>query len=88
MELVWWKKTLCHPTVLPEGESSSVGIKYIQNGINLFANDYLRAVIENKPELNDYLRVLHGETEFRDYKIAPIDEKKLRRDDLDLNKVF
>ena len=67
--------------LLPEGECSTIGSKYTQCGLNQFKNDYLREVIEKKPEFNDYLRVYAGDMDVRTHKIAQVDEDHNRKDE-------
>lgn len=60
---------------MPTGEVGSIGAKYLQAGINFFRNDYLRDVLDSKPEYNEYLRVFDGQDDFRTNKIQIVEDR-------------
>ena len=47
-------------SLLPTGEVEYIGAIYMQAGINFFRNEYLRDLLESKPEYNEYMRVFAG----------------------------
>ena len=60
--------------LLPEGEIASLGSKYLMVAMNFFRNDYLREVLQKRPEYNSVLRAYIGD-EDGDIRTAKIDTK-------------
>lgn len=61
--------------LLPAGEAPTLKSKYVQVGINQFKNDYLREVVEKRPQYNDYLRVYIGDGEIISNKIEHVPDE-------------
>ena len=62
-------------SLLPTGEVEYIGAIYLQAGINFFRNEYLRDLLESKPEYNEYMRVFAGHDDFRTSKIERVEDK-------------
>lgn len=71
----------------PPGEAPTLKSRYVQVGLNQFRNEYLREVVNAKPEYNDYLRVHAGDGEVISNKMEAVPDIK-GRNKTDLNEVF
>lgn len=74
--------------MLKSTTAETIGQQYLMLGLNQFKNEYLREVIQKKPEYNDYLRVFNGDGDYRTHKIAAVNYDHGREEDYSLNKVF
>ena len=59
-------------SLMPTGEVDCLGSKYLLVSMNFFRNDYLREVVSQRPEYNEYLRVHAGEDDYRTDRIETL----------------